>query len=92
MKAKNPNSTNKISKQGQIKKDNYVQNPMAMNDVIHHVLLPTKSAVRMSSLSKQWQAVWFSLSVLVLDEGDPTQHSNKKLEILQHETTSSSFA
>lgn len=45
MMAKNPNSTKKISKQGEIKKDHYVHNPMAMNHVIHQILplFPTKA-------------------------------------------------
>ncbi|XP_062020780.1 putative FBD-associated F-box protein At5g56690 [Rosa rugosa] len=59
---------------------------MAVDDVIHQILplLPTKSAVRMSCLSKQWQAVWFSLSILDFDEGDPAHDSDNKLEKLQH--------
>ncbi|KAM2014181.1 hypothetical protein ACFX1T_025798 [Malus domestica] len=40
--------------------------------VTHNIIqiLPTKAAVRMSFLSKQWEGVWCSSSVLDFDEGD----------------------
>ncbi|PQM33593.1 putative F-box/FBD/LRR-repeat protein [Prunus yedoensis var. nudiflora] len=40
--------------------------------VIHHVLqfLPTKLAIRMSSLCKQWEGLWSSVPVLDFDEED----------------------
>ncbi|XP_068340493.1 F-box/LRR-repeat protein At5g38396-like [Pyrus communis] len=42
-------------------------------DLVKHnifQILPTKAAVRMSFLSKQWEGVWCSSSVLDFDEGD----------------------
>ncbi|XP_004295251.1 PREDICTED: putative FBD-associated F-box protein At5g22720-like [Fragaria vesca subsp. vesca] len=58
--------------------------------VIHHILqiLPTKAAVRMSFLSKQWDGVWCSTPVLDFDEGDdPGKYDNDHIDlnkILEH--------
>ncbi|KAK9907065.1 hypothetical protein M0R45_002481 [Rubus argutus] len=51
-------------------------------------ILPTKAAVRMSSLSKQWDGVWRSASILDFDEGDePGKYDNDHIDlnkILEH--------
>ncbi|KAL6197969.1 hypothetical protein ACLB2K_027761 [Fragaria x ananassa] len=58
--------------------------------VIHQILqiLPTKAAVRMSFLSKQWDGVWCSTPVLDFDEGDdPGKYDNDHIDlnkILEH--------
>nr|XP_011459960.1 PREDICTED: F-box/FBD/LRR-repeat protein At5g22700-like isoform X2 [Fragaria vesca subsp. vesca] len=58
--------------------------------VTHQILqiLPTKAAVRMSFLSKQWDGVWCSTPVLDFDEGDdPGKYDNDHIDlnkILEH--------
>ncbi|KAL6126327.1 hypothetical protein ACLB2K_074378 [Fragaria x ananassa] len=46
--------------------------------VIHKILLflPTKSAVRLSFLSKQWEGVWCSAPILDFDEGGDENGNN----------------
>ncbi|XP_008236355.1 PREDICTED: putative F-box/FBD/LRR-repeat protein At3g56780 [Prunus mume] len=58
--------------------------------VIHHVLhfLPTKHAIRMSSLCKQWAGLWSSVPVLDLEEEDEPHEKfinfvDRCLEILE---------
>ncbi|KAL6270406.1 hypothetical protein ACE6H2_027317 [Prunus campanulata] len=45
--------------------------------VIHHVLqfLPTKQAIRMSSLCKQWAGLWSSVPVLDFEEEEDEPHA-----------------
>ncbi|XP_062014732.1 F-box/FBD/LRR-repeat protein At2g26030-like [Rosa rugosa] len=47
--------------------------PHLPDDIIRQILshLPTKSAIRMSILSKQFEGAWCSLPVIDLDEGKP---------------------
>ncbi|KAL6201012.1 hypothetical protein ACLB2K_024727 [Fragaria x ananassa] len=58
--------------------------------VIHQILqiLPTKAAVRMSFLSKQWDVVWWSAPILDFDEGDePGKYDDDHInlnKILEH--------
>ncbi|PRQ48654.1 putative F-box domain, leucine-rich repeat domain, L domain-containing protein [Rosa chinensis] len=46
--------------------------------VIHQILqfLPTKSAVRLSFLSKQWEGVWSSAPIIDFDEGGEDGNNN----------------
>ncbi|KAM5548808.1 hypothetical protein ABKV19_000289 [Rosa sericea] len=58
--------------------------------VMHQIILrlPTKPAIRMSSLSKQWEGVWSALHALDFDEGDllhgndDNDHHTKFINIL----------
>ncbi|XP_062020759.1 F-box protein At4g09920-like [Rosa rugosa] len=53
--------------------DTVLSRPQLPDHIIHQIiqLLPTKSAVRMSSLSKQFEAAWYTQPVLDFDEGKP---------------------
>ncbi|KAK9942101.1 hypothetical protein M0R45_007790 [Rubus argutus] len=71
---KDPNSTEKMDPKAGLRKE---EHPMAMDDIVDQILslLPTKSAVYMSYLSKPWKVVRMvncpSISVLHFDEGEP---------------------
>ncbi|CAL9007496.1 unnamed protein product, partial [Prunus brigantina] len=66
--------------------------PYLPDDIIYKILrrLPTKAAVRMSSLSKQWEGVWSLLPSLDFDESgnpDDYHHHNDVVDtenLLQH--------
>ncbi|CAL2242055.1 unnamed protein product [Prunus armeniaca] len=66
--------------------------PYLPDDIIYKILrrLPTKAAVRMSSLSKQWKGVWSLLPSLDFDEGgnpDDYHHHNDVIDtenLLRH--------
>ncbi|BFG41814.1 hypothetical protein CerSpe_280880 [Prunus speciosa] len=56
--------------------------------VILHILqfLPTKLAIRTSSLCKQWAELWSSIPVLDFDEDEPP-HGDENLDIIQLQRT-----
>ncbi|TQE02150.1 hypothetical protein C1H46_012151 [Malus baccata] len=69
-KLQNPTDSKETNQERQLK-----------DDIIGELLrlLPTKSSVLMSFLSKQWQSVWFALPAIHLDfdeEGEPLHDNN----------------
>lgn len=74
-----------IDHEGQKAKAVGTVRPHLPDSVVHQILqfLPTKSAVRMSILAKQWEGVWSSFPGLDFEEDDE-QLDDRNLEKLGH--------
>ncbi|KAL6218843.1 hypothetical protein ACLB2K_012050 [Fragaria x ananassa] len=91
---KDPSSDRNLTWQNQTKEDHddqkatvvetILSRPHFPDEIIHRIIqvLPTKSAVRMSSLSKKFEGAWLSQPVLDFDEGNP--HDDTTDNIIQH--------
>ncbi|XP_004296061.1 PREDICTED: uncharacterized protein LOC101293868 [Fragaria vesca subsp. vesca] len=91
---KDPSSDRNLTWQNQTKEDHddqkatvvetILSRPQFPDEIIYRIIqvLPTKSAVRMSSLSKKFEGAWLSQPVLDFDEGNP--HDDTTDNIIQH--------